>query len=247
MQFNLDEYFCPTPGTEEEKKIIIFSHRHWIAFLSQIIISSILIIVPIVVIILLDIYYPKFSDGVLKNFLVLFSSAYYLLILTFIFNAWISYYFDIYILTDELIVDITQDGFFHRKVAQLSLLRVQDVSSNIKGFLPTLFAFGDVLVETAGEQSEEFLLKSIPNPQEFSAKVLEMHNQLIDRDGRHQQISEAEGTLAPGPKHEVSATPIVEEEKINKLEEKDQPKASPPRAEGEISKDDLGKGGEVKF
>lgn len=257
MQFNLEEYFYPTPGSKEENKIVIFAHRHWATFLPQMIIACLLFATPIVIVILLDIYYQKIFDGVFKNFLVIFGSVYYLLITTFIFNAWISYYNDIYILTEDLIVDITQAGFFHRKVAQLSLLRVQDVSSSIKGIFPTLFAYGDVLVETAGEHAEEFLLKSIPNPQKFSAKVLEMHNKLVEASGRQKQMAEGEGVVKPKPKEEIETTKKtnidLERDKIKTAppEKKEEPSfgqaESRPGAEGEISKDDLGKGGEVKF
>lgn len=241
------------------KDIVIFARRHWVSFLGDIIISVILLIIPLIIILVAFYFLPNTFHGKILNFLVVFGSAYYLVMLTLIFSAWISYYYDIYILTKDTIVDITQSGFFNRKISQLSLLRVQDVSSKVEGFFPTFFGFGDVLVETAGEKVETFLLKDIPNPQKFSATVLEMHDELIERESREAQVSEGEGFLVP--KKSVVSTPI---------ESKPEPKPQPepqfqPQSElqnnesqfvsekplepneGEVSKDELNQGGEVKL
>lgn len=285
MQFNLDEYFGPVPGSEQEKNIVIFARRHWVSFLGEIIISILLVILPIIAFIVAYIFIPGIFHGILLNFLVIFGSVYYLLMISFIFNAWISYYYDVYILTYDEIFDINQSGFFERKISQLSLLRVQDVSSDIKGFFPTLFAYGNVLVETAGEQVESFLLKAVPNPQEFSAKVLEMHDRLIEREGRQSQVADAEGTIKPiGPMgRAVPCQPVNKEEPLppepKGIEYPPKPSGQSPlgsaatmssqqepyeqekeddnenenhesdsvESSGDISKDDLDKGGEVKF
>lgn len=250
MAFNLEEYFCPVPGTENEKDIVIFARRHWVSFMGQIIMSFFLLVIPIVIFILAKIYAPNVFSGNFLNFIVLFGSVYYLVVATFIYGAWISYYYDIYIVTRELVVDISQDGFFHRNIAQLSILRVQDVSSNIKGILPTMFAYGDVLIETAGESAETFLLKAVPNPQQFSAKVLEIHNQIIDEESRHGQIGEAEGDLKPMPvKQSAIVTQEVSTSPIANIIQPPEGGYCPPKEnkEGEMSKDDLNQGGEIKL
>lgn len=265
MKFNLDEYFCPVPGSEQEKEIVIFARRHWVSFLGQIILSCVILILPIVIWILLMVFGSGIIQGIILNFVVIILSVYYLVAITFTYTAWITYYYDIYIVTKDTIVDITQEGFFGRKIAQLSLLRVQDVSSNIKGILPTLFAYGDVLVETAGEQKETFLLEAVPNPQKFSAKILEIHNQLVEEGGRQSEIVEAEGVLPPGKatqeeKPQTTYQQLLEKE-VQALpsappppnpsseisQPTEQPKEESSQEEGNISKDDLNKGGEVKF
>lgn len=239
------------------KDIVIFARRHWVSFLGDIIMSVLLLIIPLVLILIALHFLPDTFHGKILNFIVFFGSAYYLVMLTLIFSAWISYYYDIYILTSDTIVDITQSGFFNRKISQLSLLRVQDVSSKVEGFFPTFFGFGDVLVETAGEKVETFLLKDIPNPQKFAAMVLEMHDVLIERESREGQIAEGEGFLVP--KKSVVSTPI---ESKPEPEYQPEPQLQPQlqnnqsqyvpekpveKNEGEVSKDELNQGGEVKL
>ena len=249
LAFNIEECFSRMTDCGKGRDIVIFARRHWVSFLGDIIISILLLIIPVTIILIALYFFPDTFQGKILNFLVIFGSAYYLVMLTLIFSAWISYYYDIYILTADTIVDITQSGFFNRKISQLSLLRVQDVSSKIEGFFHTFFNFGDVLVETAGEKVETFLLKDIPNPQKFSASVLEMHDELIERESRKEQISEGEGFLA---KHKtVAPVPIEPIAESQSQPQNNQPQYVPEKPaeqnEGEVSKDELNEGGEVKL
>ena len=196
--------------------------------------SLVVLLLPIVIFILVytSDSAPQVFSGFLLNFAVVILSAYYLVAITFAFMAWLSFYNSIYIVTSDEIIEITQVGFLGRKISQLSLLRVQDTTSSIKGILPTLFSYGDVLVETAGEQ-ENFLLQSVPNPQEVSSKIIALHDEVIEREGRHHQLLEGEGVLATGK--------IKEEPSYQGLTKKAQENVE----EGAVDKDDLNKGGEI--
>ena len=249
------EYHFPVPGSIDEGKIVLFVRRHWASFLGQFLLSFFMLVLPTVIFIIIYLSNPHFYEGIARNFIVLALSIYYLIAITVAFIAWISFYYDIYIICDDRIVDIIQQGFFGRKISQLSLLRVQDVTSNIEGLIPTFFGFGDVLVETAGEQSQNFLLKAVPNPQEVSAKIMELHNQIIETEGRHHQVLEGEGALSPGKNQPESGEPPSANESSPPVA----PPESPPspnqpttyqellkkEQQGQISHDDLDKGGEI--
>jgi len=267
------EYHFPVPGSIDEKRIVLFVRKHWAAYLGQFILSIFLFFFPIALVLIIYLSDKTIFHGLILNFIVLGLSTYYLIITTFIFTSWLSFYYDIYIITENAIVDVYQQGFFGRKISQLSMLRVQDVSSSIDGFLPTIFAYGNVLVESAGEQTQHFILEQVPNPQEVSSRIMELHNKIIEVEGRHHQMLEAEGVMPPGKigqgnSFENEAPPVLEEtsgmpEKTKYQEllykekhptEKiiEEPEAKPvsseesPR-EGEIEHEDLDKGGEVDF
>lgn len=238
------EYHFPVPGSIDEDKIVIFVRRHWASFLGQFLLSFFMFVIPLAIITVVYFSAPGFYQGIVRNFIVLGLSIYYLISATVAFVAWVSFYYDFYIVGEDTIVDITQQGFFGRQISQLSLLRVQDVTSNIKGFLPTFFGFGDVLVETAGEQSQNFLLRAIPNPQEVAAKIMELHDQIVEVEGRHHQLLEGEGALAPRPHESPEAYPAGESQNpaptYSELLKKDR-----AEKEGEVSHSDLDKGGEI--
>lgn len=85
----------------------------------------------------------------------------------FIFLVWMDWYLDVWILTEERIVDIEQMGLFGRNVAEFKLDRIQDVTVHAKGILETIFNYGDVRIQTAGEK-EEFVFEQVPGP--YAAK-----------------------------------------------------------------------------
>ena len=234
------EYHFPVPGGVDEDKIVLFVRRHWASFLGQFLLSFFMLIVPAVIFAAVYFTHPDFYQGLARNFLVLGLSIYYLIAVTVAFIAWISFYYDIYIICQDTIIDVVQEGFWGRKVSQLTLLRVQDVSSNIQGFLPTIFGYGDVLVETAGEQTQNFLLKAIPSPQEVASKIMGLHNAIVEKEARHEEIAQAEGDLKPQKEPQKEEPKTTYQELLTK-------EKPPVQKEGEISHDDLNKGGEIEL
>ncbi len=267
------EYHFPVPGSGEEKRIVLFLRRHWASYLGQIVLSFFLFFFPIILGLAAYFTDSRFFHGILLNFIVLGFSTYYLVISTFIFSSLLSFYYDLYIVTDDSIIDVVQQGFLGRRIIQISLLRVQDVSSNIQGLFATLFSYGNVLIETAGEQTQNLLLEQVPNPQEVAARIISLHHQLIEAEGRHRQILEAEGVLAPRaigklgqeevakaeplefPTPEAEETPkttyreLLEKEKVQTRfgEISEEKKPTEEAGEGEIEHDDLDKGGTIRF
>ncbi len=55
--------------------------------------------------------------------------------------------------TDKRLIFVRQHGLFDRHVTELPYSRVQRVSYRVQGFLPTLFRYGTLLVESAGNEA----------------------------------------------------------------------------------------------
>ena len=238
--------FKSIPGMQNQDELVIFARRHWVSFLGQFILSFLMLVLPALIVMIFYFTQPGIFGGYVRNVLVILGGTYYLIAITFAFSAWVSYYYDLYIVTDDALVDIIQLGFFGRKTSRLSLLRVQDVSSSTKGILQTMFQFGDVLIETAGEQNQNFSLKAVPNPQVFAAKVMELHDALIEREGRKGQVVQGEGTFVAKKPVETPSPPATPPAPQTSTYQ-DLLKKDIEEQEGEISKDDLNKGGEVKL
>ena len=67
--------------------------------------------------------------------------------------------------TSERIVDIDYSDIVVHNIAVTSLSHVQDVNYTQSGFIPTFFNFGDLFVQTAGNE-RNFEALSIPKPRE---------------------------------------------------------------------------------
>lgn len=111
-------------------------------------------------------------------------SLYYLFVWVFFFHAWIDYYLDVWVVTDIRIVDVEQKGLFSRSISELKLFRVQDVTAEVKGILPTVFHYGNVVIQTAGNE-QFFIFKQIPHPYETQQKISELATH--DRHTHHSE------------------------------------------------------------
>ena len=89
-----------------------------------------------------------------------------LLVVTFIYRQ------SKFTITDESLVQIVQATLFNRKVARLSMSNVEDVSVHQKGVLQTLFGYGTLTVQTAGEE-DNFIFKLCPTPNKYAEIILD--------------------------------------------------------------------------
>jgi uncharacterized membrane protein YdbT with pleckstrin-like domain len=105
------------------------------------------------------------------NWFVVFLSAWWLFLWISVYSIFTQYYLTEWIITTTRIVDIRQYGFFSRQVSSFLLAKVQDVTTDVEGFLPTIFHFGTLNVETAGRE-EKFQMRGISNPTELRDLIM---------------------------------------------------------------------------
>ena len=85
------------------------------------------------------------------------------------------------VITDQHIVDIDQVGIFNRSVATLRLEEIQDISAEVRGPMQTIFQYGSIIIQTAGERAN-FLFDYVPDPYELEHYVLEIRKKYYDTD-----------------------------------------------------------------
>ena len=121
-----------------ENKIYVL-RRYPLVFVRFIFFFILLAVLPYALYYVFDYMYPLlFSGPVAKPLLILCSSAYYLAIWVFFLSSFVDYYLDIWIVTNDRIINIEQLGLFARSISELDLYQIQDVTSEIKGIFPTL-------------------------------------------------------------------------------------------------------------
>jgi len=62
--------------------------------------------------------------------------------------SWVYWYFSVYIVTDQRFIQVTQKGFFNKKVIDLALNQIQMVNYEVSGVQETLLSFGTITVQT---------------------------------------------------------------------------------------------------
>lgn len=87
------------------------------------------------------------------------------------FLPWVSWYFSLFIMTDQRFIQITQKGFFNRSVADVNLDLIQSINYEIKGLEQTILNFGTIKVQT---YVGDMFLKDIHRPARTSRKIVEV-------------------------------------------------------------------------
>lgn len=120
-------------------------------------------------------------------------------IVAILFLATTIYWQNRWIVTDDSITQITQDGLFGRRVSQLSLESLEDITVDQHGIIQSMFGFGTLHAETAGEKSK-FVFHYCPQPNKYARQILQAHELFLHQtrhqpqavgpiDGAHQQPS----------------------------------------------------------
>jgi len=176
------------PNRKNGEKIILLVRRHWfILFVRLFFWALLMLLPPILYIVFQGVFLSTLEHELLKALLVVFTGVFYLFSLLFMFNAFVDYYLDVWLVTSERIVNIEQKQIFSRVTAEHKLAKIQDITSEMHGIIPTLLNYGQVHVQTAAEK-ERFIFKQVPNPQEIKRKI----SGLSEYKKRFEKVSEEE-------------------------------------------------------
>lgn len=156
------------------EKVVYVLRRDPITFVPQFILFLILCLIPVLGYFFLNTYMPAFLEGAVSfPLLVLAASVFYLSILLFLYSEFTVFYLDVSIVTNDRIVEMEQLGLFSRTISELELFRIQDVTSEVNGFFPSIFHYGNVLIKTASENNN-IIFHNIKNPEKIREDLLRL-------------------------------------------------------------------------
>lgn len=180
------------PSQRPNEHVILLLRRHWLILARDVVQFIVSFLIPPAIAVGLIIYTDISLDpeNVTYPILVLVTSLYYLFNALAFYHDFVDYHLDIWILTDQRIISIEQEGLFHRVISELSIQSVQDVSSEVRGHIQTFFDYGHVYVQSAG-QKERFIFEQVPHPSEIAKVVLQVHHE-VKRSEEMRKIKESE-------------------------------------------------------
>ena len=104
--------------------------------------------------------------------LLLIALFWYLFTFGFAFYKFIFWFFNVYIITNERIIDYDFKGILHKETAYANLTQIQDVTPKSIGLFATLFHYGNVFIQTAAEKPE-FEFHQVEKPDLVAYEILE--------------------------------------------------------------------------
>src|SRR5665213_4077101 len=91
--------------------------------------------------------------------------------LFFFAPSWISWYYSIFILTDQRLIQITQKGLFNKAVVDMQLSQIQMVNYQVAGLQETMLGFGTLVMQT---YMGDLVIHDVHHPAKTQKKILEV-------------------------------------------------------------------------
>lgn len=157
------------------EKIIFTCRRHPITFLPYIIFFLLLLTAPFGLYLLIAksslIQYFQNQTGFIVA--VLGGSVYYLSCYLFFYAHFVTFHLDLWIVTNDRLLDMEQKTLFHRTISEVDLYQIQDASSEVHGLFPSIFNYGNIILQTAGAVPK-FLFRNVSNPNHLREQILKL-------------------------------------------------------------------------
>jgi hypothetical protein len=167
-------HFSPLLNIKSYEKIVHVLRRSAITFIPYFLIFAILLFIPPIGYYLFSSAFPvATANPVALPIFILIGSTYYLALGLFLYSFFVEFYLDSWILTNDRLIDIRQISLFARTVAEVDLYQIQDVSSEIRGFFPTVFNYGNIYLQTAGPVPK-FIIYNVHAPDKLRQEIIEL-------------------------------------------------------------------------
>jgi hypothetical protein len=171
---------------EPNETIILESRRHWFILALRLLPLLPFIFIPFLILALVDtaplqnesLHFVQMS-GNTPSFAIFILFSWLLFVWITGFIIWTDYFLDILVVTNKRIINVEQKALFSREIASLRLDKIQDITIDISGILATFLSFGNIRIQTAGEQ-EEFLIRYIQNPEALKSIILKEHGRVLE-------------------------------------------------------------------
>lgn len=82
---------------------------------------------------------------------------------------WISWYYSVFIVTDQRMVQMSQKGFWSRSVVDIGLPQIQMVNYEVKGLEETMLGFGTIMMQTF---VGDLVIHDVHHPAKIQKKLL---------------------------------------------------------------------------
>jgi hypothetical protein len=161
--------FCEKPlgvtfaNQHTHEVILLFLRRHLITNVPWIFFTIVLLLIPSLFAILLQM--TSFPLSFLPdNYMFILMIFYYLIVFAFALTNFMSWFYNISLVTTERVVDIDFSEIVYHDVASTKLPEIEEVHYKQIGFIRSFFNYGDIHVHTASD-TENFDFLKVPSPQ----------------------------------------------------------------------------------
>lgn len=166
-------------GQDTDEKILLLLRAHPITNLGWIVSAALLFILPFFAPKVLQILNLDLSN-IPQNIPILFLIINYLLVMIIVFEGFLHWYFNVYIVTAKNIVDVDFHSLLFKNIDVAPLRNIEDTSSSMGGILNSIFHYGNVFIQTAGN-ARNIDFHSVPRPHHVADFILDEAHKIYGR------------------------------------------------------------------
>lgn len=173
--------FCVTPQNlsfdvqHSEEQILLFLRQHFIVNTGWIVLSVFLFFLPS--------FFNLFSifSFLSPSFQFVIQVVWYFLVTGYVLERFIVWYYNVYIVTNERLVDVDFYSLLFKRVSEVKFGHIEDLTAASGGVVQSLFNYGDIMIQTAAEVPEiEF--EKVPNPEVVVKLISELNSSEEDKN-----------------------------------------------------------------
>lgn len=180
-------------GIKPDEKVVLWIDKHWILRVAVIALWVIITVIPGVIGYLLINAFVQDSASFATAMTFLF--VYELFALLYGFISLLNEELDLFIITNKRVIDVDQINFIQRKVSDMPIVNIQDVSYECKGLLGTLLTYGTIHVTTAAGDSSNIRIRFVPEVFRKAEMMLKLvHSLEANQTNQQKQESESKPT-----------------------------------------------------
>lgn len=147
---------------QADEQVVIFMRQHFVVNVPWILATLLLLVTPIFILPLF-IQYVLVGITVPDRYVFVGTVFWYLATFGYALANFVRWYYNLYIVTTERVVDIDFVNLLYKKFSETRLTNIEDVTYTAGGIMATFFNYGNVYIQTAGE-TPNFEFTAIPRP-----------------------------------------------------------------------------------
>ena len=150
------------------ENVLLLLRKHPITQVTKVLTLILLLLVPF--------FFGQISFFFLlaKNFQTAILLLWYLIVVGYFLESFLTWFYNVYIITDERIIDIDFLSLIYRNVSAAKLDKIEDITTVSSGAIQSIFDYGTVQIQTAAENTE-FEFEDVPHP----TKVTQFLNEML--------------------------------------------------------------------
>ncbi len=152
---------------QRDEVVLLLLRQHPVTQVKWVFIGIILALVPFLL------SFVGFLEFLPLRFQFVATLGWYLLVFGYSLEAFLNWFYNVYIITDERVIDVDFHSLLFKNVSYAKIDNIEDISATTSGALGSIFDYGTVRIQTAGAVTE-FDFEHVPHPSRVTAFLNEL-------------------------------------------------------------------------